>query len=315
MKISVNNIVVKDNRRELKESTVAELMQSINEVGLLNPVTIDEDNNLIAGAHRLEAIKRLGWSEIDCNVIGGLDDLQKRMAELDENIIRNNGSYLERDEWMLERKEIYEALHPETKHGMRNGQTSKNDNLSSLESFAQDVAEKTGLSERTIQRSIQRAADIIPDMKEIIKETDMPKSTATDIARLETEEQKTIAKEIEILKDNNPHIPKSEYKEMVGSIIEKNLSEREQILKRDFKDINEKYALSQSILNALVKVGDLKLLDLPYAVQCLIETGARTRIYPDKIVSDAKECMRILQDIVDLTIENKNKEEVIYEAH
>jgi hypothetical protein len=52
------------------------------------------------------------------------------------------------------RKEIYLELHPETGHGQRNGQTSKDDKMSSLEtpSFTSDTAAKTGKSKRTVER-------------------------------------------------------------------------------------------------------------------------------------------------------------------
>lgn len=38
--------------------------KSIAEIGLLNPITVTADNTLIAGRHRLEAAKLLGWTEI-----------------------------------------------------------------------------------------------------------------------------------------------------------------------------------------------------------------------------------------------------------
>ena len=31
-------------------------------------ITIDQEHTLVAGLHRLEAAKRLGWTEIECNV-------------------------------------------------------------------------------------------------------------------------------------------------------------------------------------------------------------------------------------------------------
>ena len=94
-------------------------------------------------------------------MIISLEGLAAELAEIDENIVRSNLSALEYGEILLRRKEIYEILHPETKQGMRNGQTSKTDKMSVLEtrSFAQDIAKKIGVTPRTIERQIQTAAE------------------------------------------------------------------------------------------------------------------------------------------------------------
>jgi hypothetical protein len=46
--------------------------------------------------------------------------------------MRNELHYIERGENFQRRKEIYEELHPETRQGMRNGQTAKNEIISFL---------------------------------------------------------------------------------------------------------------------------------------------------------------------------------------
>ena len=44
-------------------------MESISEVGLLQPLIIDSRNQIISGNRRFESIKRLGWEEVDVNII------------------------------------------------------------------------------------------------------------------------------------------------------------------------------------------------------------------------------------------------------
>lgn len=68
MQIPIFQIKVTDGRREASPEAVRELADSIAKVGLLNPITVDQEYTLIAGLHRLEAAKLLGWSEIECNV-------------------------------------------------------------------------------------------------------------------------------------------------------------------------------------------------------------------------------------------------------
>ena len=61
MKIAISEIKINSERRETSLKGIGELARSISEIGLLNPITVDQDHNLIAGLHRLEAVKRLGW--------------------------------------------------------------------------------------------------------------------------------------------------------------------------------------------------------------------------------------------------------------
>ncbi len=50
-------------------SSIDELVESINEVGLLQPLTIDQHNQVISGNRRFESIKRLGWEKVEVNKI------------------------------------------------------------------------------------------------------------------------------------------------------------------------------------------------------------------------------------------------------
>lgn len=67
-KIKIFQIKINEGRRKVSPEAVHELADSISKVGLLNPITVDKDYNLIAGLHRLEAVKLLGWTEIECTV-------------------------------------------------------------------------------------------------------------------------------------------------------------------------------------------------------------------------------------------------------
>ena len=94
MKIAINEIKVNSGRREASLNGIDELTRSISEVGLLNPITVDPGHTLIAGLHRLEAAKRLGWIEIECTVCG-LEGLEVELAEIDENVVHTALSTIE----------------------------------------------------------------------------------------------------------------------------------------------------------------------------------------------------------------------------
>ena len=111
MRININEIKGNTDRRSASPDDVRKLADSIAEVGTMNPITIDADYNLIAGLHRLEAAKLLGWPEIACMVCE-LDELHAELAEIDENYIRADLTSLETSQLLLRRKEIYETLPP-----------------------------------------------------------------------------------------------------------------------------------------------------------------------------------------------------------
>lgn len=201
--IPIREIHVENRLRSINREHVDQLARSIADVGLLQPIVVRKNGTgyvLVAGAHRLEAAKCINWSAIDATVLG-VDGLEAELAEIDENLMRSDLSVLERGEHLARRKDVYEELHPETKQGMRNGQTSKAEIISVLEplSFASDTASKVGLTDRTIRQEVQIAKDIAPDVKEKIRNTELAdtKTQLLALAQKPHEEQRKIVAEIE----------------------------------------------------------------------------------------------------------------------
>ena len=196
MLININDIKINPGRREAAPEDVQRLSESVAEVGMMNPITVDADYTLVAGLHRLEAAKLLGWTEIEC-VVSEADGLQAELAEIDENFVRAGLSHRELGDLLLRRKELYEAIHPETRQGQRNGQTAKNANFSLLEtkSFAQDTADKLGVSKRTVEQLVQTARDLTPEAKKTIRDAGdkITKGAALKISRLPPDQQEEAA--------------------------------------------------------------------------------------------------------------------------
>lgn len=212
MKIKIADIKVGDNRREINDSKVGGLMKSIAEVGLLNPITVTKKHRLIAGAHRLAACKKLGWGEIECNVME-LDGLKAELAEIDENLVRHSLSHIEEGEQLLRKKEIYEQLYPETKAGTSQGigkkisaklELSEDSSVSCQshsgerqKSFVEDSAEKMQVSPRRVWQKIQVARDLTPEVKTIVKEHGLGLDPSLSLARIkEPEKQREAAEKL-----------------------------------------------------------------------------------------------------------------------
>ena len=202
MLININDIKINSGRREAGPEAIEELAQSMSEVGLLNPITVSQDNTLIAGLHRLEAARLLGWTEIRCNVCG-LSGLQAELAEIDENLMRTSFDSIELGEILRRRKEVYEQLHPETiarnLPGHASNTSASSDNLTlEAKPFFQDTADRMGIGRRTVERLVQVATDLTPETKKIVQESDtkITKQNLTKLSRMEPNQQEDAATQL-----------------------------------------------------------------------------------------------------------------------
>ncbi len=89
MKVNIDDIVIK-RRIRTSPGDLSYLMESIGKFGLLNPITVTEDLELVAGFRRLEACKALGMKEIECNMIPPLSKFDRLLVEADENLTRKD---------------------------------------------------------------------------------------------------------------------------------------------------------------------------------------------------------------------------------
>ena len=150
MKQKLAEIVVGTGRRPVEPAKVAELAESIRQIGLLHPISITKENRLVAGAHRLEAVKMLGLTEIETTVVEG-DDLHLELAEVDENLIRSELDPISVGELAIRRDEILESLGQRATVGQ--GRPSKNGETVSPLKTTESIAKEIGIGERTLQHN------------------------------------------------------------------------------------------------------------------------------------------------------------------
>src|SRR5690606_11696935 len=132
---------------------------------------------------------------VPANVVK-LDDLHRELVEIDENLVSSPLTALERAEHLKRRKEIYEALHPETKSvTVRGGpgRGKKTEEIISSVSFAEDTAAKAKVSARTVRHEVQIAEAISEDVRDVIRDTAVAdrKTDLLNLARIkDSSEQK-----------------------------------------------------------------------------------------------------------------------------
>ena len=190
MKIKISDITVKGERREINNAKVSELVKSIEALGLINPITVDKNYQLIAGGHRLEAVKELGYEEVDCVVLD-CDELLSELAEIDENLIRNELDAISIGEYANRRDEILKELAMRAKSGDNRHTKSRGAVSAPLKTTA-DIAKEIGTSERTLQENKQLARNLDPEVKKAVREKGLSKSAALDISRLKPEQQREV---------------------------------------------------------------------------------------------------------------------------
>ena len=194
--VPLRNISIANTRRPASRERVQALAKSISDIGLLHPVGITTNSMLVYGWHRIEAYRELGWTEIPAVTVE-LDDLRVELAEIDENLQRSSLTALQEANVLKRRKEIYEALHPETKQGAQGGRGSGEgawveERQDDVLSFAEDTASQTGKSRRTVERAVEVAEKIPEDVQEAIAETAVAdnKSALSKLAKLDESEQR-----------------------------------------------------------------------------------------------------------------------------
>lgn len=81
------------NSRKHSEEQIQQLMASITQFGFNGTILIDEDNVILAGHGRTQAMIRLGRENIPCLRKEGLTDLEKRAYVIADNAIGLNSEW------------------------------------------------------------------------------------------------------------------------------------------------------------------------------------------------------------------------------
>jgi ParB family chromosome partitioning protein len=151
---------VKPPRRQVDTNTVVSLAESINRIGLINPITVLEqadtaDYILVTGLHRLEAFRHLKPDSIPVFILpASTAETEARMMEISENLHRLELTALERAEQVDEWRQLAKVR-----------KLSAPSNTQPAESGAREAARELGVDEKTV-RNASKIASITPEAKE-----------------------------------------------------------------------------------------------------------------------------------------------------
>lgn len=183
-RIRVEDIQIGERHRALADEAVDRLSASMAILGLIQPVSVrlveemEVDGELtagvpvlVAGRHRLEAAKRLGWSHIDCIEVDD-DQLRAELWEIDENLMRAELTPAQQADHLSRRKIVWELI--QESDANRTTFTGRGNT-----GFASETAEKAGIDKSTVTRQIARADALGPDIK-LVAGTSLDKGVELD---------------------------------------------------------------------------------------------------------------------------------------
>lgn len=184
-----------DRARPLDPLVVEGLAGSIREQGLLQSIVVhaidDQPDRyrLVAGWHRLEAVRSLGRDRIMVQVLPIAGDDEAKLAEVMENLGRSELIALDRCQHLFELKQVWERMYPEAKNGgdpaTKAAMAARRQSLPSGEDaqqvfgFSEAVAERIGLSARSIRLAVKIWTCLAPQTRQRLR--------GTDLARKQTE--------------------------------------------------------------------------------------------------------------------------------
>ncbi|ODT57008.1 MAG: hypothetical protein ABS77_13395 [Phenylobacterium sp. SCN 69-14] len=183
--LPLRSIQVSERLRAVDPAAVANLQTSIEETGwfgsiLVRPLPDDELGpryELIAGAHRLAAMKALGRRAVPATIRVMTDD-EARQVEIDENLVRRGLTPLERAEMVALRFELWRRRFPErvatTDDGAapKRGRPGNSVKLTEFiggapqaMGFSEETAAEIGISTATVERAFRIVRNLPADLR------------------------------------------------------------------------------------------------------------------------------------------------------
>lgn len=153
---------IKIEKRIRKDlGNIEDLAKDIKENGLINPPIVTPDLVLIAGERRIQAMKLLGYQQVEVRTLVPTDAEHQLMLEISENEERKDFTKLERLDWarQLERIESQKARERQEK-GINQYSERLSQNSDEGSGRVDDVvAEKVGIGSRDTYRKEKYIAD------------------------------------------------------------------------------------------------------------------------------------------------------------
>ena len=247
------------------QKVIQELSHSINQVGLINPITINKKYELLSGYNRLAACDNLDYESIQCIIVDE-NTLKEELIKIDENLVRKKLSPWEENNLILKKKELYESLYPTATKAFKskNNALPKEKRVETVEPFSTQMAQSLNCTIKSITNKISQVQPInqkSPSLRKQLSELDLIKPISgielSQISKLSADEMENLSMIIE------ENIQKKDFKlsEILKEkkIIEKSMKEKlHEVFMYDLLEISKKLSISKIENEITVNVEEAK---------------------------------------------------------
>lgn len=195
-------------RATFDEESIAELAQSIQQVGLLQPLLVrkvDDGYELVAGERRLRAVTSLGMEKVACIVQQDIEDESSAMMALIENLQREDLHYLEEAQCYQKLLETYGLTQEELANRLGKSQSSIANKLRLLK-LSDEV--KAAMTEKRLSERHARALLKLTDDKQRLDAVERIAEKGLSVKETEQMVEKTLNKAYDEKQDGAKPRPK-----------------------------------------------------------------------------------------------------------
>jgi len=212
-------LVNRDDRQRRELRNIEELAESIRANGLINPIVVTRDMELVAGERRYTAHQYLGFDSIAVQYAEDLPSMALHLIELEENIRREDL------DWQDHVNAVSRFHQLKTEEAAQEG-----------ESWSQDrTAEELNMSQAHVNRHLLVKKALDAGVKEVVEAPKL--STAANFAQRQAERKKS-----SLLKEVRQQTPRSPAESGDPDLTLDDLPPPErfaEVLNRDFKIFSE----------------------------------------------------------------------------
>lgn len=165
MRLALDQIAVGKRLRAVTDSQVENLLLMAEDTGITTPIhcrRVAGRYELIDGAHRLEATRRLGLPDIAALIVECRQN-EARSMEASNNLGAARMSPLQTAVFAASWKRDYYAAHPERKPGLFKGNRHTGKLVGDTMSLTNSVADAFGITERHAHRILAVGEQLDPD--------------------------------------------------------------------------------------------------------------------------------------------------------